>query len=206
MSMNALARSFPWVGVHVEVLRRSGRSLWPLFRAHCSFLFIQSFAYLSCNLSWRFLLYRKSSPEGFEEGIFSLLSGVELFNLIFVRSAGSAKLFPRCVACSVVYLHFYLFCSLYPFHELAFFVCAAVIIYAMVYCLNNFEDQALRADPFSNTTPTVAHPRALYLPMLSPSWTLEVAPLWTMFYPPDPPSSYPEEAMRHIQSEEYLMP
>ena len=34
-------------------------------------------AYLSCNLAWRFLVYRKSSPEGFEENIFSLCSMIE---------------------------------------------------------------------------------------------------------------------------------
>ncbi|CAE8739511.1 unnamed protein product, partial [Polarella glacialis] len=101
MSLNVLQRSFPWVGVHVEVLRRGGRPLWPLFRSHLAFLFIQSFAYLSCNLAWRFMLYRKSSPEGFEERIFSLCSVIELFNLIFVRSSASAAIYPRLMAASV---------------------------------------------------------------------------------------------------------
>ena len=59
-------------------------------------------AYLSCNLAWRFLVYRKSSPEGFEENIFSLCSLVELFNLIFVRSVQSASLYPKVVTASLV--------------------------------------------------------------------------------------------------------
>lgn len=206
MSMSVLTRSFPWIGVHAEVLRRAGRPLRPLFRSHVVFLFFQSFAYLSCNLAWRFILYRKSSPEGFEERVFSFCSILELFNLIFVRSVHSAAVFPKLAFALMVYLHFYIFSSLYPFHTLALTCCVTSCVYVMVYCLNHFEEPALRADPFQHTTPTAAHPRALYMPQLSPSWTLEAAPLWTMFYPPDPPGSYPEEAMRHISAEEYLMP
>ncbi|CAE7248741.1 unnamed protein product [Symbiodinium natans] len=206
MSVNILSRSFPWIGVHVDVLRRGGRPVWPLLRSHMAFLLVQSFAYLSCNLAWRFLLYRKSSPEGFEENIFSLCSLLELFNLIFVRSPSSAAVYPKVASACVIYLHFYIFCSLYPFHSLAFLTCLGACAYVMVYCLNHFEEPALRADPFNNTTPTVAHPRALYLPLLSPSWTIEAAPLWTMFYPPEHASTFPEDAMRHIQSEEYNMP
>jgi len=78
MTMRVLIRSFPWVGVHVEVLRRAGRPLAPLFRSHFIFLFIQSFAYLSCNLAWRLILYRKSTPDGFEERVFSFCSVIEL--------------------------------------------------------------------------------------------------------------------------------
>ncbi|CAK9082273.1 Uncharacterized protein SCF082_LOCUS39109 [Durusdinium trenchii] len=206
ISLNVLARSFPWIGIHVDVLRTGQRAVWPLFRSHMLFLLVQSFAYLSCNLAWRFLLYRKSSPEGFEENIFSLCSLVELFNLIFVRSVHSAGFYPKVVTASIVYLHFYIFCSLYPFHNLAFAACCSLCAYAMVYCLNHFEEPAIRQDPFSSSTPTNAHPRALFMPMLSPSWTMEAAPLWTMFYPAEPPSAFPEDAMRHIQSEEYNMP
>lgn len=140
ISLNVLARSFPWIGIHVDVLRTGQRAVWPLFRSHmllarivealipygfqtgkyvlftvtkgsdldqwCPhqrlFLLVQSFAYLSCNLAWRFLLYRKSSPEGFEENIFSLCSLVELFNLIFVRSVHSAGFYPKVVTASIV--------------------------------------------------------------------------------------------------------
>lgn len=205
-SMSILTRSFPWIGVHVEVLRRAGRPLAPLFRSHLVFLFFQSFAYLSCNLAWRFILYRKSSPEGFEERVFSFCSILELFNLIFVRTVNSAAVFPKLVTALLIYLHFYIFGSLYPFHTLALAACITTSTYVMVYCLNHFEEPALRADPFVHTTPTAAHPRALYMPQLSPSWTVESAPLWTMFYPPEPPHAYPEEAMRHISNEEYLLP
>mmetsp|Transcript_47305 Transcript_47305/g.112424 ORF Transcript_47305/g.112424 Transcript_47305/m.112424 type:complete len:472 (+) Transcript_47305:100-1515(+) len=206
MSLHILSRSFPWIGVHVDVLRAGNRPLWPLFRSHLVFLLIQSFAYLSCNLAWRFLLYRKSAPEGFEENIFSLCSVIELFNLIFVRSVPTAALYPKVVAAAVVYLHFYILSSLYPFHGLMLMLCTSVCVYTMVYCLNHFEEPALAADPFSHSTPTSAHPRALFLPLLSPSWTLEAAPLWTMFYSAEPGSAFPEDAMRHIQSEEYNMP
>jgi len=206
LSIGVLSRSFPWIGVYAEVLRRGRRSLWPLLRSHMIFLFIQTFAYLACNLAWRFILYRKSSPEGFEERIFSFCSTLELYNLLFVRSVGSARVFPKLTTACMVWLHFYVFCSLYPFHSLALTLCTVCCAYVMVYCLNHFEEPALRADSFSHTTPTAVHPRALYMPQLSPSWTLESAPLWTMFYPPDPPSEYAEEALRHISNEEYLMP
>jgi len=206
LSTGVLTRSFPWIGVHVEVLRRAGRPLWPLFRSHIIFLMLQSFAYLSCNLAWRFILYRKSSPEGFEERIFSFCSILELFGLIFVRSANSIAVFPKLAFASMVYLHFYLFCSLYPFHNLALAICACVCGYVMAYCLNHFEEPALRADPYVPTTPTASHPRAMYMPQLSPSWTLESAPLWTMFYPLEPPNSFPEQALRAISNEEYLTP
>ncbi|CAL1148476.1 unnamed protein product [Cladocopium goreaui] len=128
MSLNVLARSFPWIGIHVDVLRTGGRRMWPLFRSHMLFLLIQSFAYLSCNLAWRFLVYRKSSPEGFEENIFSLCSLVELFNLIFVRSVQSASLYPKVVTASLVYLHFYIFALCTHFttwHSLLAAPCAA---------------------------------------------------------------------------------
>lgn len=206
LSIGVLIRSFPWIGVHVEVLRRANQPLWPLFRSHLIFLFVQSFAYLSCNLAWRFVLYRKSSPEGFEERIFSFCSVLELFNLIFVRSAETATVFPKLSVACLVWLHFYVFCCLYPFHSLALSLCMASCCYVMVYCLNHFEEPALRGDNFDHTTPTTVHPRALYMPQLSPSWTLESAPLWTMFYPPEPPSEFPPEAMRYISNEEYLMP
>lgn len=205
MTMRVLIRSFPWIGVHVEVLRRAQRPLTPLFRSHFIFLFVQSFAYLSCNLAWRLILYQKSTADGFEERVFSFCSVIELFNLIFVRSASSTIVFPKLASACVVYLHFYIFCSLYPFHMLAFCVCTSTCLYIMIYCLNHFEEPALRADPFSLTTPTAAHPRATYMPQLSPSWTTETAPLWTMFYPPDAPDTYPDEAMRSMQNEEYQM-
>lgn len=206
MSMGVLIRSFPWIGVHVEVLRRVGRPLTPYFRSQFIFLFIQSFAYLSCNLAWRFILYRQSTPDGFEERIFSWCSVIELFSLIFVRSTSSTLVFPKLSTGCMVYLHFYVFCSLYPFHLLAYSVCTATCGYIMIYCLNHFEEHALRADPFAYTTPTAAHPRSSYMPQLSPSWTTEAAPLWTMFYPPEHPDVYPEEAMRSISNEEYMMP
>merc|ERR1719353_205192 len=205
MSLRVLIRSFPWIGVHVEILRRAQRPLAPLFRSHFIFLFIQSFAYLSCNLAWRLILYRKSTPDGFEERVFSFCSVIELFNLIFVSSVSSTSVFPKLATGCMVYLHFYIFCSLYPFHMLAFGVCTSTCVYIMVYCLNHFEEPALRADPFSLTTPTAAHPRSAYMPQLSPSWTTESAPLWTMFYPPEHPDAYPVEAMRSMQNEEYQM-
>lgn len=206
LTPQVLIRSFPWIGVHVDILRRAGRPLWPLFKSHLIFLFLQSFAYLSCNLAWRFILYRQSSPEGFEERVFSFCSVLELYNLIFVRSLSSAAIFPKLAMGCMVWLHFYIFSSLYPFFSLALATCIAICAYIMVYCMNHFEEPALHGDPFNHSTPTAAHPRALYLPQLSPSWTLESAPLWTMFYPPEPPSAYTEEAMRHISNEEYLVP
>eukprot|EP00927_Polykrikos_kofoidii_P016737 TRINITY_DN17582_c0_g1_i2.p1 TRINITY_DN17582_c0_g1~~TRINITY_DN17582_c0_g1_i2.p1 ORF type:complete len:506 (+),score=68.42 TRINITY_DN17582_c0_g1_i2:20-1537(+) len=204
-SIGLLTRSFPWIGVHTEVLRRGNRPLFPLFRSHLIFMFMQSFAYLSCNLAWRFVLFRKSSPVGFEENIFSFFSIMELFNLLFVRSVDSTVVFPKLATACMVYFHFYVFSSLYPFHTLAFFSCGGTCIYVMAFCLNHYEEPALRADPALHTTPTATHPRGTYMPQLSPSWTLESAPLWTMFYPPDLPSTFPEEALRHISSEEYLM-
>mmetsp|Transcript_24106 Transcript_24106/g.56093 ORF Transcript_24106/g.56093 Transcript_24106/m.56093 type:complete len:522 (+) Transcript_24106:106-1671(+) len=206
LSIRSLTRSFPWIGVHVEILRRSGRSLTALFRSHFIFFLLLSFAYLSCNLAWRFILYRQSTPEGFEEGVFSFCSMLELFNLIFVRSTSSAVVFPKVTFAAFVYLHFYVFCSLYPFHGLAYSVTAGVCAYVAVYCLNHFEEPALHSDPFAFTTPTAAHPRALYMPQLSPSWNLESAPLWTMFYLPDPPEAFSAAAMQQISNEEYMMP
>eukprot|EP00929_Paragymnodinium_shiwhaense_P031521 TRINITY_DN17631_c0_g1_i2.p1 TRINITY_DN17631_c0_g1~~TRINITY_DN17631_c0_g1_i2.p1 ORF type:complete len:509 (+),score=71.26 TRINITY_DN17631_c0_g1_i2:154-1680(+) len=206
MSIGLLSRSFPWIGVYVEVLRRANRPSWPLFRSQLVFLLLQSFGYLSCNLAWRFILYRKGSPEGFEERIFSLCSILELFNLIFVRSVSSTVVYPRVVTACLVYLHFYMFCNFYPFHTLAFVLCASICVYGMAYCLNNFEEPALRGDPFAHTTPTAVHPRATYLLQLSPSWTLETAPLWTMFYAPEPPSRFPDEALRSVSDQEYLLP
>lgn len=204
--MRLLTRSFPWIGVHVELLRSAGRPVWPLLRSHLAFLLLQSVAYMSCNLAWRFVLYRKSWPKDFEEEVFSLCSLIELFNLIFVRSTRSVAVFPKLASACVVYLHFYIFSSLYPFHSLALTSCMAACVYLMVYCLNHFEEPALRGDPFDHTTPTAAHPRAVYAPQLSPSWALESAPLWTMFYCPEPPSAFPAQAMRAISDEEYLTP
>merc|ERR1719203_2738313 len=106
----------------------------------------------------------------------------------------------------MIYFHYYIFCSLYPFHTLALAVCGVSCVYVMVLCLNHFEEPALRADPFSYTTPTAVHPRALYMPQLSPSWSIESVPLWTMFYPPEPPDAYRPEDMRQIAAEEYQMP
>ncbi|CAK0845408.1 unnamed protein product, partial [Prorocentrum cordatum] len=152
--------------------------------------------------AWKFILYRKSSPDGFEERVFSFCCALELFNLIFVRTASSARVFPRLAWACMVYFHFYM-PRLYPFHWMALATCATTMTYVMVYCVNNFEEPALRGDPFDHSTPTAVHPRALYVPQLSPSWALEAAPLWTMFYPPEPPSSFPPEAMRYI-SEAFL--
>lgn len=201
-----LVRSFPWIGVYVEVLRRANKPLFPLFLAHLAFLGIMSFAYLACNLAWRVIIYQKSMPQDFEEQLFSLCSALELFNLIFVRSMKSASLFPRLACAAVVYTHYYIFASLYPFHSLALVTTASFLFYVMFFCLNNYEEPSLLADPFSPTTPTYAHPRALYMPQLSPSWTVESAPLWTMFYPPDPPQEYNTEAMRSITAEEHGVP
>ena len=47
-------------------------------------------AYLSCNLAWRFLVYRKSSPEGFEENIFSLYPKVVTASLVAGQSKTSS--------------------------------------------------------------------------------------------------------------------
>merc|ERR1711972_319947 len=124
LPVNVLMRTFPWIGVYVHTLRQAGRPLTPLFRSHLVFLLFQCFAYLSCNLAWRFILYRKSSPEGFEERVFSFCSTLELFNLIFVRSTSTVAVFPKLAFAAMVYLHFYIFCSLYPFHTLAFTTCA----------------------------------------------------------------------------------
>lgn len=204
ISMQLLGRSFPWIGVYTGILGGAGQPLWPLLRAHLGFLLVQSFAYLSCSLGWRLAVFRKLSPQGYADQLFGLCSIVELFNLVFVRAPGSAVAFPKVAGASLVYLQFYTLCSFYPCHGLALSTCTLACAWAMVYCLNHFEDRALQGDPFNHNTPTAAHPRALYLPQLSPSWSLEAAPLWTMFWPPEPPSSYPQEAMRRISDEEYI--
>ena len=69
-----------------------------------------------------------------------LCSVIELFNLIFVRSVPTAALYPKVVAAAVVYLHFYILSSLYPFHGLMLMLCTSVCVYTMVYCLNHFEE------------------------------------------------------------------
>lgn len=76
----------------------------------------------------------------------------------------------------------------------------------MVYCLNNFEEVALRADPFSTSTPASAHPRALYMPQMSGSWWTEMAPLWTMFYEVEDSTAFSEEEMRRMTQEDYALP
>ena len=60
MSLNVLARSFPWIGIHVDVLRTGGRRMWPLFRSHMLFLLIQSFVpgrFQSCSCYFKVLNY-----------------------------------------------------------------------------------------------------------------------------------------------------
>merc|ERR1712194_238878 len=50
--LRALMRSFPWIGVQVEVLRRAGRPVGPMLKAQLLFLAFQYFSYISCKLAW----------------------------------------------------------------------------------------------------------------------------------------------------------
>merc|ERR1719198_95499 len=114
MPLGILMRSFPWIGVHVDILQRVGWPVTPLFRSRVIYLLMQSFSYLSCNLAWRLTLYRKSAPQDFEEMIFTFCSVLELFSLVFVRSTNSIAVFPKLTFVCMVYLHFYIFVFLYP--------------------------------------------------------------------------------------------
>lgn len=201
-SIALLVRSFPWIGVYVNMLNGAGRPIWPLLRAHAVFVLMQSLIYVFCSFAWM-TVYWRFLPEDYMDQVFGLFSSIELFNLTFVRSEGSAGAFPKLALASAAYLHFYLLCFLWPCRWLALWTCSVACAWAAVYCLNNFEEPALRGGHFAPSTPTAAHPRALYIPQLSPSWTTEVAPLWTMFWPPEPARFFPQGAMRSISDQEY---
>eukprot|EP00927_Polykrikos_kofoidii_P003751 TRINITY_DN11513_c0_g4_i1.p1 TRINITY_DN11513_c0_g4~~TRINITY_DN11513_c0_g4_i1.p1 ORF type:complete len:476 (+),score=37.91 TRINITY_DN11513_c0_g4_i1:144-1571(+) len=201
----SLVRSFPWVGLHSEVLSHNGRSPQPLYKARVSFLVLQAFIYISCTVSWHILLFRPTTPEDFTEGVFNIYFLVEFFNLIFVRTPQAVVFFPKLVTGCVIMLHFYTYYELCPFYGLALSVCSVAVAWAMVFSINHFEAPARHADPFSLMTPTAAHPRSAYLLQLSSTWALEGAPLWTMFFPPSFPESLPAAATRHLADEELGM-
>jgi len=202
-SVRMLMRVFPWIGVHIGILRGAGRPLGPLLKARLAFLMVQTVMYLCCSLMWRVACWRLT-PEGYTDQVFGLYSAVELFNMVFVRTPESAAVFPKLAGACLVYLHFYNLSSLFPCHWLVLTTCSVACLWAAIYCVNAFEALALSGDPFIPATPTVAHPRGVYAPQLSPAWTLEAAPLWTMFWPVDPPTAFPPDAMRHISDQEYL--
>lgn len=202
-SLRMLSRVFPWIGVHVAILRGVGRPLGPLLKARVEFLLLQTLTYLGCSLTWRVSNWRLS-PDGYIDHVFGLYSALELFNLVCVRTSSTAVAFPKLVGACVVVLHFYCYLSLFPCHWLMLATVVVGSLWVALYCLSSFEEPALQGDPFLPETPTAAHPRGVYMPQLSPSWTLEAAPLWTMFWPVDAASTFPRDALRHIADQEYL--
>jgi len=104
---------------------------------------------------------------------------VDVFRLIFIRSALSIYFFPRIVFLYFVFLSIYIKSRPFGFFQPAVMVWHFSIVHAMIYCILAFEGPA-----FLRGKVSLEHPREIYSKIQpSDQNTYGLSSEWSLFYP-----------------------
>lgn len=173
-----ISLSYPWIGVPMEMLRSRNQSVIPFIIAHISRVIIFYSFYEACQLSFGMWFYDQARPGQRELWLFAIMMTWEYYSMIYVRAAGSIRLFPRASLALYLLYHFYVYSQPFGFHLLALLVMFLFLIVLMIHCVRKFE-----VDAYFRGVVSMDQPRAIYNSLPWPSWNVALAPDFSVFLP-----------------------
>jgi len=173
-----LSLSYPWIGVPMEMLRARNQSTLPFIMSHIFRVIIYYVMYEACQMSFSSWFYDEARPGQRELWIFSIMMLWEYYSMIYVRSSHSIQLFPRASLSIFLLYHFYIYSHPYGFSLLALLVMFLYLTSLMIYCVRKYE-----VDAFFRGLVNIDQPRMIYNQIPWPSWTVALAPDYTLFLP-----------------------
>jgi hypothetical protein len=173
-----LSLSYPWIGIPMEMLRARNQSTIPFLLAHSFRVIIYYVMYEACQMTFSSWFYDEARPGQRELWIFSIMMLWEYYSMIYVRSNLSIQLFPRASLALFLLYHFYIYSHPYGFSLLALLVMFLYLTALMIYCVRKYE-----VDAFFRGLVNIDQPRMIYNQLPWPSWTVALAPDYSLFLP-----------------------
>ena len=170
--------SYPWLGVPIEVMRRSNLSPTPFILSHLVKVVVYYLMYEATQLAFATWFYDSRYPGQTELLLFGIMMGLEYYSMIYVRSKLSIVFFPRATLLLFMLYHFYLYSFPAGFIGLAENVMALAMIFLMIFCVKEFEMEAYLRGQVSSE-----QPRAMYNMMPIPTFPPALPTDDTIFMP-----------------------
>lgn len=178
VSARIISLSYPWIGLPMEMFRANNQSSVPFILSHITRVVIYYSLYEATQLAFSEWFYGQGRPSQRELWLFAIMMLWEYYSMIYVRSNNSIRLFPRASLALFLLYHFYLFSNPSGFHLLALLVLFLFLTSLMIFCVRKFE-----LDAFYRGSINIDQPRMLHNNMPWPSWTVALAPDYTLFMP-----------------------
>ncbi len=173
-----ISLSYPWIGVPLEMLRSRHQSTTPFLISHLTRVIVYYSFYEACQISFGMWFYGVSRPGQREMWLYAIMMLWEYYSMIYVRATSSIIFFPRVSIALFLIYHFYLYSQPFGFHLLALLVMFMYLLALMIHCVRKYEIEV-----YYRGLVSIDQPRQLYnsLPWLS--WTVALAPDYTIFMP-----------------------
>eukprot|EP00602_Paraphysomonas_sp_CaronLab_P005156 CAMPEP_0185035770 /NCGR_PEP_ID=MMETSP1103-20130426/27735_1 /TAXON_ID=36769 /ORGANISM="Paraphysomonas bandaiensis, Strain Caron Lab Isolate" /LENGTH=540 /DNA_ID=CAMNT_0027573017 /DNA_START=206 /DNA_END=1826 /DNA_ORIENTATION=- len=173
-----ISLSYPWLGVPFELLRSRHQSTIPFVVSHVTRVLIYYFMYEAAQIACSMWLYGTKDPGPKELWLFAVMMILEYFSMIYIRCSPAIQLFPRAVLSLFLLYHIYLYSFPLGFHLFALFVFFLFLSWLMIFTVRKLEYPAFIRGEIS-----LEQPRALYNTVPWPTWTVALAPDFTIFMP-----------------------
>ena len=173
-----ISLSYPWIGVPLEMLRSRHQSTTPFLISHLTRVIVYYSFYEACQITFGMWFYGVARPGQREMWLYAIVMLWEYYSMIYVRSTSSIIFFPRASVALFLIYHFYLYSQPFGFHLLALLVMFMYLLALMIHCVRKYEIEV-----YYRGLVSIDQPRQLYnsLPWLS--WTVALAPDYTIFMP-----------------------
>lgn len=178
ISARIISLSYPWIGLPMELFRARHQSAVPFICAHITRVIVYYSVYEATQLAFSEWFYGQGRPSQRELWLFAIMMLWEYYGMIYVRSSNSIRLFPRASLALFLLYHFYLFSCPSGFHLLALLVMFMFLTALMIHCVRKYE-----YDAYHRGIVNIDQPRAMYNSLPWPSWTVALAPDYTLFMP-----------------------
>ena len=177
LDMTLLTLSYPWLGVEIGYMLRTGAAIGKFIGSHICYLITFYVMFEFSQLSWSTFVYDKSYPSGLPMLTATGLMVLEYFNMVYIRSLSGTIYFPKMAALAFVFFHSYFYCTLYGFFYLAAVMSALAMLFAMSWFLLESEVPALESGMIC-----LEVPRSRFVHVNVPSWPGSLAHLVTVFH------------------------
>ncbi|CAD8150089.1 unnamed protein product [Paramecium octaurelia] len=180
-----ILEELPWLTKYLNILDRNHKLKKELLDASFQMFILLGFSQLfqfdvySCS----FQLLTKNHPEGLIERFFISFTLIEFWSFLFKRTRSSFYFVPKYIVLTYILFFYYFQSTIYGYYYLAFYICICSQCTIIFYFTLHFEIAALDWSDMSPYTPSFDRPRVCYTPLFSMTWSNDIPPFWTMFYP-----------------------
>ena len=184
--------SFPWVGQPAYILRNASKSIFSLVFSFFCTLFVFYFMFACTYLLWTPLVFGYNYPYGLDEKFYSLMSIIEFYSLLFIRTKRSVLLFPRIVLLLICSFILYRKNNFYPFMN-TFYSAVVFSCFGWLVVIVWFIEKPI----FTYEGPSYESPRLVYQPVFNRN-PRALPDIWSVFYPVAGRGFFTEQQMANI--------